>query len=259
LGGIITESNFFNLVIGVSVCVGVIVFTVLFFYPAPYGRHNREGWGPQINNRLGWIIMEAVSPAGFFIFFMLGSWKTGVMPYIFMGLWLVHYLYRSFLFPTLIRGDKRMPVLIMLFAVLFNLMNSYLQGRHLYCFSPQAAKYPTEWMVSGPFLVGVILFFTGFVIHVISDSITRNLRGPGEKGYKIPYGGLFRWISCPNYFGEIVEWIGWAILTWSIPGLVFAFWTAANLVPRAYSNHRWYRKTFPDYPPDRRAIIPFVL
>ena len=66
-------------------------------------------------------------------------------------------------------------------------------------------------------------------------------------------------MSCPNYLGEIVEWIGWAILTWSLAGASFAVWTAANLAPRALSNHRWYREQFTDYPPARRALIPFVL
>ena len=51
--------------------------------------------------------------------------------------------------------------------------------------------------------------------------ILRNLRAPGETGYKIPVGGLFRWVSSPNYFGELLEWTGWAIATWSIPGVAF--------------------------------------
>ena len=35
--------------------------------------------------------------------------------------------------------------------------------------------------------------------------------------------------------------------------------SAANLVPRALATHRWYRERFPDYPQDRKALIPFVL
>jgi hypothetical protein len=57
----------------------------------------------------------------------------------------------------------------------------------------------------------------------------------------------------------MIEWTGWAIATLSLPGLVFALWTAANLAPRALKHHAWYRKTFPDYPQSRKAIIPFVL
>ncbi|MGB2854987.1 MAG: 3-oxo-5-alpha-steroid 4-dehydrogenase, partial [Dehalococcoidia bacterium] len=91
-----------------------------------------------------------------------------------------------------------------------------------------------------------------------SDGILRRLRTPGETGYKIPRGGLFERVSCANYFGEIIEWCGWAIATWSLPGLAFAVWTAANLVPRARAHHKWYPSQFPDYPQQRRALIPFV-
>jgi len=76
--------------------------------------------------------------------------------------------------------------------------------------------------------------------------------------YGVPRGGVFGLVSCANYFGEIVEWFGWAALTWSVAGLSFAVWTAANLIPRAYAHHRWYHHTFAHYPRRRKAIIPFL-
>ena len=69
----------------------------------------------------------------------------------------------------------------------------------------------------------------------------------------------FEWVSCPNYLGEMTEWAGWALATWSLPGLAFAAYTAANLAPRALAHHDWYRERFPDYPPRRRALIPYLL
>jgi len=65
-------------------------------------------------------------------------------------------------------------------------------------------------------------------------------------------------VASPNYFGEIVEWTGWALATWSLPGLAFALFTMANLVPRAHANRVWYIDTFPDYPRQRKRVIPFV-
>ena len=103
------------------------------------------------------------------------------------------------------------------------------------------------------------MFIIGMFINQQSDRILFNLRKPGETGYKIPMGGMYRYISCPNYFGELLEWVGWAVLTWSLPGAVFALWTAANLVPRALSHHRDYQRRFDNYPADRKAIIPMVL
>ena len=106
--------------------------------------------------------------------------------------------------------------------------------------------------------MGVLLFLGGYALNQQSDIILRGLRAPGESGYRIPYGGAFGLVSCPNYFGELVEWLGWAMLTWSPAGLVFFLWTAANLVPRARSHHRWYQERFPDYPRDRKAVIPWL-
>ncbi len=239
--------------------IGLIVFIFLFFVSAPYGRHQREGWGKKVNSRAGWIIMESIAPVGFFLFFLFGSWKSGIMPFVFLFLWMVHYLYRSFLFSSLIRGRKGIPLAVMFFAIIFNGANAFLQGRYLFSYAGPAGMYSTDWLVSPQFIVGTIVFFTGFVIHIRSDQILRNLRKPKESDYKIPKGWLFKWISCPNYFGEIIEWTGWAVLTWSYPGLLFAGWTFFNLFPRAISHHRWYAETFPQYPEERKAIIPKVV
>ena len=42
----------------------------------------------------------------------------------------------------------------------------------------------------------------------------------------------------------------------SADGLAFALWTIANLAPRAWTNHQWYRRRFPDYPQKRRVLLP---
>ena len=108
------------------------------------------------------------------------------------------------------------------------------------------------------FVTGIFLFLAGMLININADKILIDLRKPGTLEHNIPQDGLYHWISCPNYFGEIVEWIGFAIMTWSLPGFAFALWTSANLLPRAAAHHRWYREHFDDYPRDRKAVIPFI-
>jgi steroid 5-alpha reductase family enzyme len=148
-----------------------------------------------------------------------------------------------------------MPLAVLGMAILFNVGNAYINGRYLFCFS---GGYPQHWLVDPRFIIGVVIFIVGFVINRWADQKLRALRKLGETEYYLPQGGLYKWISCPNYFGEIVEWVGWAIATWSVPGAIFAIWTFANLAPRAYSHHAWYKKEFPDYPKDRKALIPRV-
>ncbi|PON37090.1 3-oxo-5-alpha-steroid 4-dehydrogenase, C-terminal [Parasponia andersonii] len=51
-------------------------------------------------------------------------------------------------------------------------------------------------------------------------------------------------VSFPSYFEECVEWLGWAMMTWSWVGLGFLLFTCANLVPRGRVNHKWYLDKF---------------
>lgn len=86
-----------------------------------------------------------------------------------------------------------------------------------------------------------------------------NLRKTGETGYKIPFGFLFDKISCPNHFGEIVQWLGFAIMAWNLPASTFLIWTLANLLPRSLRHHKWYKEKFEEYPEERKAVIPWLV
>ncbi len=250
-----SEIVIFNLIMIFFSIVGVGVFVLLFFVSAPYGQHIRKGWGPNINNKLGWFIMEIPTVIIYLVLYFLGERKTNIMSTIFLFIWMLHYGQRTFIFPLMIRGKQPMPLTIVSFGMVFNGINTYLQARWVNTIS---APYLDEWLFSPFFIIGVTIFFVGIIINLHSDKIIRDLRKPGETEYKIPYGGMFRWVSCPSYFGEITEWTGWAIMTWSLPGLVFVAWTFANLAPRALSHHKWYLETFPDYPKNRKALIPLV-
>jgi len=251
------EHVFFDYLVIAWLIIAGLTFLLLFFVRAPYGRYTRKGWGPMIDRRLGWIIMETPSLAGFLLFFALGDRNNGAVYLVFLGLWSVHYFHRSFIFPFQMRGNKKSQTLApVAMAVFFNIGNAYINGRWIFSLGP---GYTESWLIDPRFMVGLSLFVAGFVICKHSDHVLAKLRGPGETGYKVPEGGLFRFVSCPNYFGEIVEWTGWAIATWSLAGLTFAVWSFANLFPRALSHHRWYKKEFADYPAGRKAVIPFVI
>ena len=146
-----------------------------------------------------------------------------------------------------------MPILICFSAIFFNLVNGYINGRGL-CLN--AGQYGGDWLYKPTTIIGFLIFALGYVINHQADSTLLSLRKPGETGYKIPYGGLYRYISCPNYFGEMVEWFGFALAANSLPAWSFFIWTVANLAPRAVLHHKWYLDKFPDYPKERRALIP---
>ena len=252
-----SEPRLYGWILGAWVVVALAVVPYLLLRPAPYGRHGRPGWGPVVNARLAWVLMELPSPLLMTVMFLLGDRRTNLPALAALALWLGHYLYRTFIFAALLPStSKPMPLVVLGSGAFFNVVNAYLNGRWLFALSPAR---PAAWLTSVPFLVGVVLFVAGFLVHVLADRELRRLRRQSGGAYAVPRGPLFRWVSCPNYLGEMIEWTGWAIATLSWPGLVFALWTAANLVPRALQHHAWYRATFADYPPARRAIIPFVL
>lgn len=236
--------------------VAVLVFVVLFFVTAPYGRYARAGWGITISNRLGWVIMESPAALAFAGIYVFGRNAWQPVPLVLAAIWLTHYVHRAFIFPLRLRsGKKPMPASVACMAIGFNIVNAYLNARWI----SHLGVYDLSWLSDPRFLVGTAAFAIGMVVNITSDNILFSLRKPGESGYKIPKGGAYRWVSMPNYFGELIEWGGWAVATWSLAGTSFLLFTFANLVPRAFTNHRWYQEQFPDYPKERRAVIPWLL
>ncbi len=244
----------FNEMIIGWIFLALIIFISLFFVAAPYGRYTRQGWGATVPDRMGWVVMESVSSILFAVCFVIGGNKINLVLLLFFCMWEAHYLHRAFIYPFSLRiTAKQMPVLIMSLGVFFNAINAYLNGDYLFSLSK---GYSIEWFRDPRFICGFSLFVIGFVMNRQADTRLKNLRPQGEMNYKIPGKGLYQWISCPNYLGEILIWMGWAIATWSLAGLSFAIWTMANLIPRARAHHKWYKKKFPDYPPGRKALIP---
>ena len=235
--------------------LGVLTFAGLLFIVAPYGRHGRAGWGPAVPARVGWVVMECPAPLLFLGVYLAGSHRAELVPLLLLAMWQTHYLQRAFVYPFLMRGGARMPISLMAMAIAFNTLNAYINARWV----SDLGQYPLRWLADPRFLLGVALFVGGLALNLSADRTLRGLRRPGETGYRIPHGGGYRWVSSPNYLGEIIEWTGWALATWSLAGLAFALYTIANLAPRAVANHRWYHERFADYPSDRRALIPYLL
>ena len=246
-----------TVLVWVLLALAPITFIGLLRLKAPYGRHYAgRGWGPGLPDRVGWILMELPAPAFFAWVHLSGQSAGAAVPLVFLGIWQCHYLNRTYIYPfrTRTRG-KSMPAVVAVSGFCFNMVNAYINARWI----SELGQYDLQWLGDPRFLAGVFVFATGFALNIHSDNTLLKLRKPGEAGYAIPHGGGFRYVSCPNYLGEVMEWAGWALATWSLAGLAFFLFTAANLVPRALAHHRWYRERFEDYPPGRRAIIPGCL
>ena len=251
------ETIIYNYFVYAWIGVALLIFPILLFVTPPYGRHSRKGWGPLIPNRIGWIIMELPALLVFLLFALSGAAPKSMVVWLFILLWSLHYINRSLIYPLRIKTTgKKMPFSVALMAIFFNLVNGFINGYFLGHIQP---KYPEYWLSDPRMIIGVMLFIFGLALNLQSDEKLLSLRSGGTNGYQIPHGGLFNKISCPNFFGEIVEWLGFALMTWSIAGLSFFIWTAVNLIPRALDHHRWYKTTFNDYPAERKAVFPYLL
>jgi 3-oxo-5-alpha-steroid 4-dehydrogenase 1 len=232
-----------------------IVFVLLFFVSAPYGKFLRKGWGKAVKSKWAWMIMEFPSPA-LMVFFYLTSANKSVPQLVFLICWMLHYLHRTFIYPFTQSGrEKPYPFLLVSMAFIFNCLNGFVNGYGLF----HLTMYSFSWIMIWQFWAGILLFITGFLINKTADEKLRKMRKDSPQVYVMPKGWLFNYISSPHYFGEIIEWAGFAVMTWSLPGLAFSVFTFANLFPRAVSSHKWYRANFSDYPKNRKAVIPFLI
>ena len=235
--------------------IALLVFIALYFFEAGYGYLFNPKYGFPVPNKIGWVLME--SPV---FIAMLALWLCSdrVCNPVLLALLLIfqtHYFQRSFIFPMLIRGKSKMPVGIMLMGMIFNTLNAVMQGGWIFYYGDY-----TDWM-SKPFIyIGTAIFLFGFITNLHSDYVIRNLRKPGDTKHYIPKGGMFKYVSSANYFGEFMEWVGFAVASWSWAGAVFALWTFANLGPRSASLYKRYEREFGEEFTQlkRKRILPFI-
>ncbi|KAJ2159295.1 hypothetical protein GGF46_003131 [Coemansia sp. RSA 552] len=277
----VPEEEFFATALWGFGAVSLAIAGALFVVGSPYGSQTSyRGW-LAVNGQAAWVVMELVSPAALLYAYLL---RTSPVPHliraadpqissdptrfsasnILVVLWLVHYAQRAILYPLRQQSRKPMHVGIMLTAVVFNTINGYLNGRWLGVFAPveyQETIVPAHHRLA-ECLCGMTLFVGGMAGNIHHDNILIELRRTkrlGTSRYSIPYGGMFAFVSCPHFLCELIEWLGFALLSNSPAAWVFLLNAVCNLLPRAYFIHRWYRLKFPKYPQQRKALIPFII
>ena len=251
--------HLFYLFLIIMAAIALVVYVSLFFVDAGYGKFYDKKWGPAVNNKLGWVLMEAPVFIAMLVLWLCSDRRQDLVRLAFLFLFELHYFQRSFVFPFRLRGNSVMPFSIILMGVVFNVLNALMQGGWIFYLSPED-YYGADWLTTPQFIGGFLVFILGMYINIQSDDIIRNLRKNGDSRHYLPKEGLFRYVTSANYFGEFIEWVGFAILTWSWAGAVFAWWTFANLAPRAHRIYDAYKKEFPDELDTKKTkrFIPFI-
>ena len=255
-----------NVLAWAMIITAMATFVTTLAISAPYGRYSTaKGWGPLIPAKTAWFFMESPNlwvPGIIYVHFSSASCASNPYNNRLIVMFLIHYINRAVLYPLRMPRDANpMPISVSLMAFLYCIWNGLTQSLAL-------GVVHCEDSISGNsaaiirFYLGVLIFFMGMAINVHADSTLLHLRGKPINGrrqaYKIPTGGMFEYVSCANYFGEILEWFGYAVASWSIAAAAFAIFTFCNIGPRAYNHHKWYLQKFEDYPKSRKAVIPYV-
>ena len=233
------------------ILIALIIFPINLIFKAPYGKHSTKKWGKTIDNKTGWFLMElpalVTCPSIYFIVVEEISLSIG-----FVFIWITHYFNRTIIYPLRIKTKgKKIPIAIVASAFFFNLINGFLNGYFISLINFESLSF--TYIISG-----LLIFIIGFYVNVSSDNKLIKLR-TNQKDYVIPKGGLFNYVSCPNFLGEIIEWLGFAIMTLNLGSTSFLIWTICNLIPRSKAHHKWYKENFEKYPTTRKAVIPYLL
>ena len=208
--------------------------------------------------------MELPALIFFPLFFFMGDNALQVVPLFFLALWTFHYLNRALVTPLLMRtsaaAKNSFDPNVMILGWVTLILHAYFNAAYI---SELGEHYQLAWFQDPRFIIGMILYACGFTLNVYCDSILRHLRPktpqPDEARYRIPYGVGFKFVTCPQYLGEIISFCGLAVMTWNLGAVFVVVVTLGNLVPRALLTHKWFRRHFEDYPKERKAIFPFIL
>jgi len=217
-------------------------------------------WGALVNPKIAWFLFESPNLVWSYYAYQnrqIQVFDTSIANRTLFALFVIHYVNRCIIYPLKMKKSSTpVNLAILSSAFFFCSINGFLQAQN-YC---QFQSYYNTYHTNLNFILGLLLWIIGFIINIQSDSILRDLRKDNDKSYKIPRGGCFHYVSCANFFGEILEWFGYAIASSSIAAWAFWFFVLGNLLPRGIAHHQWYLKKFQEeYPKDRCAVIPFIL
>jgi len=267
--------------------LGIIALAVmeaigLNLISSPYGRYASRKFGPAVPAKIAWFLSQLPSVLmPLWVFFTSDHSAANVANYLLMGMFLLHYVVKAFVHPLIIHGENPMPLAPFILATIYCAFNGYIQSKFLLSY----ADYGFTWVLGLRFIIGSMLFLVGMGINLHGDTTLAMLRRPEglpkkvddlaqemaadaaggnripeDRTLGIPHGGLFEYVSCANFFGEIVEWTGFALAAWSFPAIAHLLFTLGNLIPRAMQHHKDYIHKFKDlYPRGRKAVIPRVL
>lgn len=231
--------------------------------PTGYGRFG-ENTTIGVDPRLGWWLMELPCSAFFPWFFLRTARSHEFVPRLFACIFMMHYLYRGWIFPCLIRVHGKSTNFSLVPAIggwMVTILHAYFNAKW---FGEMGSKLNKRWLRSWKFILGALLYYSGLIATIYHDHIMRTLRDGDGPRYRIPHGGLFEHATCAHYFVELWMWFGFMIMSWGPNGLFIFLISCMNLIPRSVTTHQWYHNHFNGmddaelYPANRTQLVPLL-
>lgn len=245
-----------------SLYIVALTAGILFKRVARDQRVHEIPMGPRssyISKSLAWKLMTLPAIPSILCFYALaGGFSTHALASpqaAFVGLYCLHYLYRSVVYPRRLRtSEQQCSLVLVLLTWSYYIPMGYFLGTHL------ALHEPTIATAFHPAIViGLAVFAVGLVSTIVHDEILIRLRSTPSREYAIPMHGLFRYSSNAHYFSEFVEWTGFAIMVMTLPAFVHLLAVFTLMLPQALKTHSWYQHHFgAGYPGNRTAFFPFL-
>lgn len=132
----IADQTFFHYCLLTLIFSGPPTAVALKFLQAPYGKHNRTGWGPTVSPPIAWFVMESPTLWLTLLLFPFGRHSLNPKSLLLFSPYLIHYFHRTIIYPLRLfrsssAGKNRFPITIAAMAFTFNLLNAYIQVRSL--------------------------------------------------------------------------------------------------------------------------------
>jgi hypothetical protein len=215
----------------------------------PYGKF-RTGAG--VNSRAGWALTYATP-----VFVYIALWVEGGLPQTpyhlaVFGAFLLHFVRRIFEVSFANSYSRPTPLRALVFiAFLYSGV-----GASCGFFQVRTFGQPISQPI---FIIGVLTFAFGEVFNGYHHWLLARLRPLGVRIYTVPRRGLFGWVACAHYLGEILSFVGYAMMSNLLPVWGNAVVVTAYLSARANSTLNWYRREMPlQIPSGWRRLIPLA-
>ncbi|CAH8568781.1 unnamed protein product [Heterobilharzia americana] len=152
------------------------------------------------------------------------------------------------------------------------LRNLFINCSYYYGFGLFVAYFTNHYLYTPPtfghtqIVIGFLLFIIGEWGNFCCHLTLKRLRPAGSMIRQIPYPmpgwfftRMFNLVACPNYTYEVIAWIGFTIMTQTLPALLFTIFGFRQMATWAIGKLKAYRREFPNFPKYRKAIVPYIL